>query len=58
VDVNVGYRFANVIYRDMGDGSLGVDHTIINDVLEQVGGGAEPLNGDSLEKRAASVLFM
>jgi hypothetical protein len=56
--VNVGYRFANVIYRDMGDGSLGVDHTIINDVLEQVGGGAEPLNGDSLEKRAASVLFM
>eukprot|EP00544_Gedaniella_sp_CCMP2646_P003330 CAMPEP_0202510394 /NCGR_PEP_ID=MMETSP1361-20130828/53271_1 /ASSEMBLY_ACC=CAM_ASM_000849 /TAXON_ID=210615 /ORGANISM="Staurosira complex sp., Strain CCMP2646" /LENGTH=726 /DNA_ID=CAMNT_0049144655 /DNA_START=114 /DNA_END=2294 /DNA_ORIENTATION=+ len=53
VDVNVGYRFANVIYRDTGDGSLGVDHTIINDVLEQVGGGAEPLNGDSLEKRAA-----
>jgi hypothetical protein len=42
----------------MGDGSLGVDRTIIDDVLGQVGGGAEPLNGDSLEKRATNVLFM
>jgi len=43
VDVNVGYRFANVLYRHSVDGSLGVDHTIINDVHEQAGGGAEPL---------------
>ena len=56
--MNIGYRFANVIYRNMGDGSLAVDHTIVNDVLEQAGGGAEPLDGDSLEKRAADLLIM
>jgi hypothetical protein len=43
VDMNVGYRFANVLYRNMGDGSLRVDTTVINDILEQVGGGGEPL---------------
>lgn len=56
--VNVGYRFANVLYRNLSDGSLQVDLSIINDVLEQEGGGAEPLNGDSLEKRASDMLIM
>jgi hypothetical protein len=43
VDMNVGYRFANVLYRNPRDGSLGVDPSFVNDVLEQYGGGAEPL---------------
>jgi hypothetical protein len=42
IDVNVGYRFASLLYRD-SEGVLGVDPTLINDVIEQHGGGAEPL---------------
>ena len=45
VDMNIGYRFANVLYRNLRDGSIGVDRKILNDVLEQAGGGAEPLVG-------------
>lgn len=43
VDVNIGYQFVNVLYRDGRDGSLKVDTTLINDVREQNGGGGEPL---------------
>jgi hypothetical protein len=43
VDMNVGYRFANLLYRDAHDGSLHVDARLINDVLEQGGGGGEDL---------------
>jgi hypothetical protein len=42
VDINIGYQFVNVLYRDV-DGSLGVDKDLINDVHEQNGGGGEPL---------------
>jgi hypothetical protein len=42
VDVNIGYQFVNILYRD-NDGNLGVDIDLINDVREQVGGGGEPL---------------
>jgi hypothetical protein len=42
VDVNIGYQFVNILYRD-SDGNLGVDIDLINDVREQVGGGGEPL---------------
>lgn len=42
VDINIGYQFVNILYRD-GDGSLGVDTDLINDVREQNGGGGEPL---------------
>jgi hypothetical protein len=42
VDVNIGYQFVNILYRD-NDGSLGVDTDLINDVREQNGGGGEPL---------------
>ena len=42
-DVNVGYSFVNQLYRDEDDGSLYVDTRLINDVLEQAGGGGEPL---------------
>ena len=43
VDVNIGYQFVNVLYRDAKDGTLKVDTTLINDVREQNGGGGEPL---------------
>jgi hypothetical protein len=42
VDINVGYQFVNILYRDP-DGTLGVDTDLINDVREQNGGGGEPL---------------
>jgi hypothetical protein len=42
VDVNVGYSFVNILYRET-DGTLGVDLDLINDVREQNGGGGEPL---------------
>lgn len=42
VDVNVGYRFVNILYRDPRNDRLCVDTEYINDVLEQYGGGAEP----------------
>eukprot|EP00546_Thalassionema_frauenfeldii_P021301 CAMPEP_0178903260 /NCGR_PEP_ID=MMETSP0786-20121207/5062_1 /TAXON_ID=186022 /ORGANISM="Thalassionema frauenfeldii, Strain CCMP 1798" /LENGTH=393 /DNA_ID=CAMNT_0020574619 /DNA_START=455 /DNA_END=1634 /DNA_ORIENTATION=- len=41
VDVNVGYQFVNLLYRD--NGVLKVDTDLINDVKEQNGGGGEPL---------------
>eukprot|EP00978_Attheya_sp_CCMP212_P038986 scaffold198487_cov59-Attheya_sp.AAC.1 len=44
--LNVGYQFANVLYRDPIDDSLKVDMTITNDVMEQNGGGGEPLDSD------------
>ena len=42
VDINIGYQFVNILYRDE-NGSLGVDIDLINDVREQNGGGGEPL---------------
>lgn len=45
VDVNIGFQFVNILYRE-GDGSLGVDIDLLNDVREQDGGGGEPLLGD------------
>jgi hypothetical protein len=42
-DVNIGYQFVNVLYRDQYDRSVGVDIDLINDVCEQNGGGGEPL---------------
>ena len=45
VDVNIGYQFVNLLYRE-SDGSLGVDTDLVNDVREQNGGGGEPLSID------------
>jgi hypothetical protein len=42
VDINVGYQFVNILYRDIDD-SLRVDTDLINDVREQTGGVGEPL---------------
>jgi len=41
VDVNIGYTFANMLLR-RNDGKLGVDLQLLNDVVEQNGGGGEP----------------
>lgn len=43
-DIYVGYRFVNQIFRDQNDGTLRVDTRLINDVVEQVGGGGEDLS--------------
>ena len=42
VDMNIGYRFANMLVQDPNTKQIGVDISLINDVLEQHGGGAEP----------------
>ncbi len=47
-DMAIGWRFANMLRKDP-DGSLGVDLGLINDVLEQVGGGGEPLEVPELD---------
>jgi hypothetical protein len=44
VDVCVGYRFVNLLYRDERDRCLAVDPSLLNDVTEQNGGGGEDLN--------------
>lgn len=45
-DIVIGYRFANCLNKDPKTGQVGVDVTLINDVLEQHGGGGEPLFND------------
>ena len=49
-DLFVGFQFANILYRNEV-GALMVDKALMNDCLEQYGGGAEPLNvvGDNDE---------
>jgi len=42
VDMNVGYQFVNMLYKDV-EGTLKVDTDLINDVRQQHGGGGEPL---------------
>ena len=40
--MNVGWRFADILIVDAETKSLGVDVSLVNDVLEQHGGGGEP----------------
>ncbi len=42
-DMCVGYAFCNMLFRE-ANGSIGVDHTLLNDVKEQSGGGGEELH--------------
>lgn len=42
VDMNVGWRFAETLVRHPKTKNLSVDISLINDVLEQHGGGGEP----------------
>jgi hypothetical protein len=48
VDLCVGYRFCNVLFRG-ADGGLSVDQDLLHDVTEQIGGG-----GENLQERAGS----
>lgn len=41
VDISVGYCFVNLLYRDPVDEGLRADIRLINDVVEQAGGGGE-----------------
>lgn len=43
-DMHIGYSFVNLLYRDENTDHLHVDPTKINDVIEQHGGGGEPLH--------------
>jgi hypothetical protein len=65
VDVNIGYRFADTVVKQGRNGALIIDHSLINDVVEQHGGGAEPFQelGEEagiglLQSAAASVKNM
>ncbi len=39
--VNIGYTFVNILHRH-DNGKIGVDMSLLNDVVEQNGGGCEP----------------
>jgi hypothetical protein len=41
-DVNIGYRFADMLRWDDKEDRIKVDSALLNDVLDQVGGGGEP----------------
>jgi hypothetical protein len=58
-DLFVGYKFANMLYRD-SDESLKVDEGLLNDVLEQTGGGGEDLfqRREREEKSAHSPIYL
>ena len=62
VDINIGYRFVNLLYRDPVDDALRADIRLINDVVEQAGGGGEEfapeLNRRTGAKRMASSLTL
>jgi hypothetical protein len=56
-DVVVGYQFVTMIYRDHA-GALRTNMGLLNDVVEQVGGGGEEIDAESCErKRNASYLL-
>eukprot|EP00539_Tryblionella_compressa_P019558 CAMPEP_0178867664 /NCGR_PEP_ID=MMETSP0747-20121128/5577_1 /TAXON_ID=913974 /ORGANISM="Nitzschia punctata, Strain CCMP561" /LENGTH=185 /DNA_ID=CAMNT_0020534559 /DNA_START=8 /DNA_END=565 /DNA_ORIENTATION=- len=46
VDLTIGYRFANVLFKNPATEDIGVDLSLINVVHEQHGGGGEPLLDD------------
>lgn len=55
-DLCVGYRFCDILFRE-NDGSIGVDHTLLNDVREQRGGGGEDLQART-QKKLSDVLIL
>ena len=56
-DLVVGYRFCNILFRNL-DGSLGVDQNLLNDVQEQVGGGAENISSHDFRKSKIDILVL
>jgi hypothetical protein len=57
VDLCVGYKFCNVLFRGV-DGSLIVDPDLLNDVVEQVGGGGEDLHERVVENRTSDIFIL
>jgi hypothetical protein len=53
-DVNVGWRFANALVQDTTTQALGADLSLLNDVLQEHGGGTEPFT-DVIEGDAAAM---
>ena len=53
-DICVGYAFCNMLYRESND-SIGVDHSLLNDVKEQSGGGGEELHSRDQEASTRSL---
>ena len=47
MDLVIGYRFANTLVKNEATGDIGIDLSLLNDVLEQHGGGAEPLDEEA-----------
>jgi hypothetical protein len=60
VDVNIGWRFATALVVDPKTQALGVDLSLVNDVLEQHGGGAEPfrnvIEGDAAALKDSEIV--
>jgi hypothetical protein len=61
-DINVGYRFVNMLFRDKKESSLKVDISVLNDVFEQEGGGGEPFKyfdtGNDATSMLGSMVFL
>lgn len=53
-DMCVGYAFCNMLFRE-ANGSIGVDHRLLNDVKEQSGGGGEELHFRDQETSSRSL---
>jgi len=43
IDIYIGYDFVNILYKDTKTGRWKIDLDVINDAIEQDGGGGEPL---------------
>jgi len=59
-DINVGYAFCNMLFREK-NGSIGVDHSLLNDVKEQSGGGGEELfahDPESSNRNLSNILIL
>lgn len=56
IDLCVGYQFCDILFRE-NDGSIGVDHTLLNDVREQHGGGGEDLRA-RVESKLSDILIL
>lgn len=57
VDLCVGYKFVNILYRDKR-GCLNVDEDLLNDVVEQAGGGGENLFQRELDPSTHGQIFI
>jgi hypothetical protein len=56
-DVVVGYRFVTMIYRDHA-GALRTNMGLLNDVVEQAGGGGEEIAAENCERKRNALYLM